>query len=102
MKFVVATYRVPDKTRKAYIDVLQRCRDGMQAEPDCRQFEVLVSPTDPEKVVVVAAFTSPEAHAALKNRSFVQAVMQSWPTMVTEKTFQNIFAEHVEVDHGPP
>jgi quinol monooxygenase YgiN len=64
------------------------------------EFDVLTSTTDPEKVVVVEAFKTDGGHTEHIKTPQVAAVPRDAFPLAAEKTFQNIFADRVEVDHG--
>ena len=100
MKYVIATVRVLVETQPELIAVLTHCKKATLREPACRGFDILVSATDPEKVVVVESFDSHEDHMAHIEMPYVRAVHEVAERLALEKTFENIYADRVEVDHG--
>ena len=100
MKYVVATVRVKPHRQPELIEVLKRCREASLLEPGCKGFEICVSAIDPEEIVVFERFARHEDHMTHSRMPYVHAVHEVAREVVTKQTFEDIFADRVEVGHG--
>jgi quinol monooxygenase YgiN len=100
MKIVIATFQVAVQDQPAFIAVFQHCRTETLKEPACLDFDLHISTSEPEKLVVVESFHTHEDHMKHVDTPYVRAAIDAMDKYARDRTFQDIFADRVEVNHG--
>jgi quinol monooxygenase YgiN len=100
MKVVIATFHVDSANQPPFIEVFGRCRTETLKEPNCLGFDLYKSTTEPDKLVVVESFKDHADHLRHVETPYVREVIAAMDRYASDRTFENLWVDRVEVDHG--